>query len=302
MARENTVIIHGVVAAKPVVSINSDGEPVIGAFFVLAVRRGRASRELLLHGGVYSDRLLVQSRNSRVIKEMIAVLREGDTVTLKGTLSTLDVPRKFKCGACGHITVKDEAVSVFIDPIFIKAGENIRDKNIADIRNDVASEKRLSKKEAQEKIKKALEIKYNEYVAENSEISNMFFGFGVVLNEPNFYDQRENGMATCDFQISTDRARRITEDGPEKKADYPWVKTYGDTARDAAQYLKTGSVIFIDGAISAKLHTQNYTCENCGNPVTKPVLSTNIVPYRIEYLQNWNHPDDDASEAIYDEE
>lgn len=294
MARENTAVINGIIAADPKIRVDKNGAPVAAGFMVYAVRRSSATKELLLNGSVYEDQLFVQTKNPKIIKDLIIdqEIRSGDYITIKGTLSTLNTVRKFKCPKCGHINVKDRAVTIYIDPIFIHVNERLREKLTEDIIKKIKSENPgTDDAELSKKTKEELYRKYIEFLTDVNEISNMFFEFGVVTTEPSFY-QRENGMSTCDFQIASERARRIVEDGPDKTADFPWVRAYNQTAVDASKYIRKGSVIFIDGAIETKKHSQRVECEQCGAPVEKNILSTYIVPYRIEYIEDWNKPEE----------
>lgn len=262
MAKENTVILYGRVVRKAV-KTDDEEEYVSAKFYLHTIRRTSSSSDYILEGNNKWDMPCVYSRNKKVIERM-AEIEEGDTMWVKGTLCTQDTKRKFVCTECGNIQQEDMAVVVYIDPIHVKRGETGLDDKAA-----------------------------YKLIRENFEISNMVFIDGTLCREPGesaYYIDQETGNEKFDFQIASNRIRRIVEDGPDKKVDYPWVKCYGSKAQEYFKALHLGSSVFIDGAIQTRDITHHAICNNCGKLMEKPGIATEIVPYHIEYLENCELP------------
>ena len=142
-------------------------------------------------------------------------------VLVKGSLSTQETEKKFICKKCGHEMIKHEAVVIYIDPLHIK--------------------KFASGLSTEEGLKE---------IENNIEISNEIMITGTLCREPAYY--KENNIRNCQFQIAANRKRRIIEDGPEKRTDFPWIKTFGDMAEEISGVLHQGSVISICGGVETR--------------------------------------------------
>ena len=112
----------------------------------------------------------------------------------------------------------------------------------------------------------------------------------------------ESRKKECQFQIATNRKRRIEADGPDKRTDYPWVKTFGGLALECSEVLHVDSSIYINGAIETREITQKFVCEECGQNFEKKGYTTEIVPYSIEYLKNCNIPEKTEEDELDEEE
>lgn len=247
---------------KPTIKINAKKEFVVGRIKLLTVRRSWANEELRLKGTPRTDVQYIITRNAAMIEKYLVPLTEGDIVLVKGSLCTRETKKKFTCPHCGVTNVYEGSVMVYVDPIFL---EKI---NESDLTEEEANEKLLSK----------------------AEISNYAFIFGTLCRNPEYYSS-EGKKEECDFQIATNRKRRIVEDGPDKTTDYPYVKTYGPKTKEYSETLHTGSEIFINGAIQAREITMLRRCGNCDMDFQALGATMEIVPYSIEYLRNCDIPE-----------
>ena len=186
-------------------------------------------------------------------------LRQGDIVLVKGSLSTQETEKKFICKKCGHEMIKHEAVVIYIDPLHIK--------------------KFASGLSTEEGLKE---------IENNIEISNEIMITGTLCREPAYY--KENNIRNCQFQIAANRKRRIIEDGPEKRTDFPWIKTFGEMAEEISGVLHQGSVISICGGVETRSFERKIICENCGEEFERKEYATEIVPYFIDYVDNCDIP------------
>lgn len=90
--------------------------------------------------------------------------------------------------------------------------------------------------------------------------------------------------------MQRNRKRRIIEDGPEKRTDFPWIKTFGDMAEEISGVLHQGSVISICGGVETRSFERKIICENCGEEFERKEYATEIVPYFIDYVDNCDIP------------
>lgn len=93
------------------------------------------------------------------------------------------------------------------------------------------------------------------------------------------------------FQIASNRKRRIVEDGVDKKTDYVWIKAYGLKAAEYAAALHIHSNVSINGAIQTRSYVKEYECPYCGQISKIAYLAVEVIPYSIEYGANCTLPD-----------
>ena len=137
------------------------------------------------------------------------------------------------------------------------------------------------------------------------EISNQVFIMGTLCKRGELYDNPETRKKEFDFQIASNRIRRILEDGPDKRTDYPWVKSFGSYAEEYSKALDVNSSVFINGAIQTREIKQKFVCDNCSMLYERPSVSMEIVPYHVEYMANCNIPEesylDDFDEDFFED-
>ena len=274
MAKENTVYLCGYTEQNPVVKINTEREFLSGKIILTTIRRSYATEEMFIKGNIRWDSPCVFTRNPKIIEKQIMDVDAGDIILVKGTLCTMETPKRFKCPNpdCNHITVKENGVVVYVDPIYIKKIGHCETPD-----------------EAYELLK------------EMNEMSNLVHIMGTLCREPMYYEDPDTKKKECQFQIASNRNRHILEDDPEKRTDYPWCKSFGKRAEEYAAALHTNSSIYINGAIETREIVNNITCEACGLQYEKPGVSMEIIPYHGEYMQNCTIPnrldeDGDANE------
>lgn len=269
--RENTVYLYGQLTRDAICYKDpSTQELLSGQIIMKTMRRTYATGELLVKGRMRIDYPVVYSRNEKLIREQILPLKKGDVVLVKGSLSTQETEKRFVCKECGYEMVKEEAVVVYVDPIHIKKFASA-----------------LSAEEGFEEIK------------DNAEISNEIMIDGRLCREPIYYN--ENNIRNCQFQIAANRKRRIIEDGPEKKADFPWVKAFGEMAEEISGVLHQSSVISICGGIETRSFEREIACKNCGKKFKRKEYATEIIPYLIDYGENCDIPIKYTEDSYKDE-
>ncbi len=260
MARGNTVIMMGVLLDKPIIKVNKDGDIVSGRFIIQTTRRTSMNSQNRLVGEARMDEQLIMSRNEIVIEHGMSDLEIGDIIMIRGTLSTREIPKKVRCPYCGEVAVQNMGVMVYVDPELImkvrKAGE-------------------LSKEET------------DKFLLTFSGLSNYSFFFGTLVREPR-YAPNYGGTTRkeTNIQIAVNRKREIIEDGPDKRTDYPYVRTFGKMAEETAKVLHTGSEIYTESSIQTRNIEIKKICPNCSSNFIIESSAVEIVPYSIEYISN----------------
>lgn len=67
--------------------------------------------------------------------------------------------------------------------------------------------------------------------------------------------QTQNGNAICNLSAATSRKYKDTQGGMQEETEWHRISLFGKMAELAGQYLKKGSMVYIEG----RLHTRKYT-------------------------------------------
>ena len=119
------------------------------------------------------------------------------------------------------------------------------------------------------------------------EISNHALIIGTLCRDPEI-NRTINGTPITQYQLAIDRKCRVKEDAVDNRADYPWVKSFGEQAEKDYETLRTGSVVFIDGAIQKRDIARTDFCNQCQKEYEWNDWAVEIVPYSIEYMRDFN--------------
>ncbi len=251
MARHNLVFLLGFVQLVELHESLS-GEPFALAF-VTVVRGTRNVGD----GKRFpkTDNPCIMSRNPDIINEMKS-WKVNDIVEIKGPIAVRAVNKASYCNACREKNV-NSGVMVYINPIFAKKRNHFETQDECIV-----------------------------YLNENREVSNQAFMFGTLCREPKKVLPKA-GLIVTQYQIALNRKFRIRQDPPEIKADYPWVKSYGENAIQDRDKLHTGSQIFIDGCLQARNVKRQSKCSSCGAEYSWKDRALEIVPYEVEYIANF---------------
>lgn len=197
-------------------------------------------------------------------------LKRFDLVDIKGVFNVLTVDKRSRCPACGGQNIKYRGSSTFIYPIFIT-----KINSLASIFDRDADSPEM-------------------YLEKHwTEVSNQALIIGTVVNEPELLTFPH--MQCCRYMLGVNRKYYIkTQD--ELTSDYPWVYSYGQQAEWDIRHLRKEAVILVDGFIHNRQVDANITCEHCGAAYTYPDVTTEFVPYSLEYLSGHKTDEDIALE------
>lgn len=275
MAKENTVFLFGMVATPPRLAFDSGpaGKTInFMQFPVMTVRRSFMNEFFQLRGEKRTDHPIVYTRNSTLIEKNMQDILAGDIVLIKGSLSSREQKKVYICPNCNNEILIENAVSVYVDPIFVEVIEKMPE--------EYRDEKGFPNKE----------WRLDKYAKLNrsAEISNMIMIMGNLCSDPQFYSDPENKKKECQFLVAAGRKRRIIEDGENKKTDFLMVKAFGQKAEECRDALQTGSSIYINGALETRQFDRRFCCDECGTLFKSKGTATEVVPYSVEYIKNCN--------------
>lgn len=238
----NKVSLLGAIIRPPEVG-SIDGQYIYATFRLTVVRDPRKAGDNNDRRGDYP---LVMTRDPEVIRD-IDGLGVYDIVIVKGVIATRPIIKSSHCANC-HATNRIPGVAVYVEPISCK--------KIASLG---------SKDECQQ------------YLMEFREFSNQISVYGTLCRDPSRRSVG-NRLAYTQYQIALNRNFRIKADPPECRADYPWVKAYGQNAEDDAKRLHVGSEVIIDGFLQTRKVLRHSVCGQAYDDNGKPMFYDNGLP------------------------
>ena len=267
MAKHNYVMLNGQVIQDPRIIKDNEGNYLRAMCAIKVIRGVRDFGDNISH--LKYDCPVIMTGNPEKIEEM-EQWKANDIVEIKGVLTTKEIKKVTIC-ECGHKN-KVDGNYVYINPIYVERRET-----------------GITKDEGLDILKKRCEI------------SNYVNVIGTLCRDVDTYIT-DKSLKIAQYQIAVNRKYRVKEDSAEIRTDWPWVKSYGKTADDDSKALRKGSVVFIDGMLQTRDIVRTITCEECGNEYRWNDQAMEIVPYEVEYLQNFMTPEEYAAEQLRQEE
>lgn len=258
MAKENSVLLHGVALGDATVKVGSDGNPNRGLLYVRIVDRTNSDngREEVQYTTAF-----IYSGNPKVIEKMSEIVA-GDLVDVYGTLTTAMVPKNRTCPVCNSVN-RTKGDMTYVSPLYVCRRET-----------------GLTQEEISQKL------------MERSEISNRVYAIGNICAGLEYNDQNGTGNPRLRYQLAIPRTIRVHDSTSNITTDYPWVLANGYQALEGKDALRIGSVVYIKGHLRSKEQAKEVQCANCGNVFTSPDFPLmRISPHFTEYLHNCNFPD-----------
>lgn len=271
MAKANYVAFYGQVMQDPQLKITAKSEIMQGRIVIEVVRRFVDENKRL----EFSTPVIVTG--NPVMATQMTKLKKHDMCYIKGVITTVNVTRSWICDCgCSNQPVGSYTM---VTPLFIEKAE------------ELSSMYPTSKERSQ-----LLEAEGIKSLKEHNEISNTVHVIGTVCNKQPYYEDKKTSV--FNFQIAVNRRFRLIDGDPDVRTDYPWVRVYGDDAKEAASVLDINSTVFIDGSYFTKMVSKKEVCSHCGKETYIKELVSEIHPYSIEYLHNCKLPDKAYTENI----
>ena len=146
MAKENSVLLHGVALSDATVKTGADSTPIRAMLYVRIVDRTKSENG---KDEIQYTTAFIYSGNAKVIEKM-SEIAAGDLVDVYGTLTTNRVPKKRTCPVCGSVNTAMGEIT-YVSPLYVCKRES-----------------GLSQEEINEKL------------MERSEISNRVYAIGNI--------------------------------------------------------------------------------------------------------------------------
>lgn len=258
MAKENSVLLHGVALSDATVRVGNDNTPIRAMLYVRMVDRTRSDNG---KDEIQYTTAFIYSGSPKVIEKM-SEIAAGDLVDVYGTLTTARVPKNRKCPVCNSMNTAMGDVT-YVSPLYVCRREH-----------------GLTQDEINQKL------------LERSEISNRVYAIGNICAGLEYNDKNGTGNPALRYQLAIPRTIRVHDDTANTETDYPWVLATGYQALEGKDALRIGSVVYLKGHLRSKEQIKEIQCSSCGNVFTSqdfPLMR--ISPHFTEYLHNCNFPD-----------
>ena len=264
MAKENTVILHGIALSDATIKTGSDSTPIRAMLYVRMVDRTKLDngKEELQYTTAF-----IYSGTPKVIDKMSEIVA-GDLVDIYGTLTTARVPKKRTCPVCGAVNTAMGDVT-YVSPLYVCRRES-----------------GLTQEEIDAKL------------LERSEFSNRVYAIGNICAGLEYNDKNGTGNPALRYQMAIPRTIRVHDDTANIETDYPWVLATGFQALEGKDALRIGSVVYIKGHLRSKEQVKEIQCSQCGSVFTSPDFPLmRISPHFTEYIHNCNFPDSPVTKS-----
>lgn len=262
MSRHNEITLYGKLLKDPSVRYDEEMKVYKNArFAIMTVQGDRDLENYIDHLNYQTPWILTKDP---VLAERVSTWHQNDMIEIKGTITTQEGKKKTpRCPNCNQQSLIEKANIVYITPIYIDR----REQNVTD--------------------EQALRL-----LKKRCEISNHALIVGTLCRNPETFTSAK-GKTTTSYQLAINRKYFIKSDDPLVKTDYPWVKSFGEIAKNDAQMLMTGSEVLIDGYLHTREVTRKQVCDHCGHTFEwNDQLALEITPYSIEYLKNCRTQDE----------
>ncbi len=261
MARHNIVTIFGMIIGDPtIVKDRETGEYKKGLANIILVRGDRKTGDFTDNdGSLRYDRPMLFSGNQDIIEKMES-LTQNDLVEIKGFLTTMDILKKTTCSHCGE-TNSIPGTMTFISPVYL------------DIRKNCSTQR-----------ESLIELK------EHMEISNQVLLIGNLCDNVKYYN--ENGVREALYQLAVNRKYYLNDGLPNVRTDFPFIRSYGENAESDAKALYKGSCVLVDGRIHTRSYSRISVCIRCGKEYLWTDNTIEVIPYSVEYLQDFYTAED----------
>ena len=265
--RENYCMLFGQVARDPEINIGTDENGSryyrAGILEVMTCRESPGSgmavteEEAPVRRNSRWDYITVFTRNNEIIERDFLELGKGDLVRVKGSISTREVIRKHICRECRYMN-EYPGIILYVDSLGVqRISENIPEEDAILILQDA------------------------------KEHSNTVHLAGFVTMEPRYHEcEEDSSRDVLEFSIAGNRIRKILEDEDTRRTDYPWIKLYGEPARQNIGKFSRGSEIYISGSLQKRTPKILRSCLQCGEEGEEKTDIMEVVPGYIQVIRN----------------
>lgn len=291
MAAHNQMRIIGYVTNHPIIK----GEEGMNTV-MMNVRTTHRHTEDIYADRIFEDIMVYFNDNSdRKLMGRMKTLKKMDLVDIKGVFSVMQLNKPSVCGLCGQQNIKYNGCLTVLWPISAIKRGNL-DADYQRWVDQCKAYRELTKEEREAGIMK--DPKPDEPIPEKvlvthfREISNQVLVIGTLVSEPErIGTQKRPG---CRYMLGIDRKYYIRTQS-DITADYPYVYSYGEQALLDLRHLHKGSLVLVDAFLRVRDVKNNMVCEHCGASYQFPDAAMELIPFSVEYLNNYWTDEDIAN-------
>lgn len=259
MARHNDVQLFGIITSSPKICEDSNtGKPIRAAFHVGVIKNYNRDNGTNDKNDIKYDYLLVIVDEPHLIRK-VQKYKTNDFIWINGAFTTGKLEKVVACPHCGQLNRHITNIC-FIYPVFF-------DK--ININEDLTQNQALAK------------------LKEYNQVSNHAILLGKVCSDINFH--ADKGFYTTNYQLAVNRKLFVKTDDPDVTTDFPYIRSYGEVAKNDDDRLKTGATILIDGYLHSRTYDKQIICQNetCGRKFEFKNDVVEVIPYSVEYLNGY---------------
>ncbi len=260
MGRFNSARLYARVISPPRIYRNNG--KVLGMVSLDTVRGKRLVEDK--NYKIKHDEPIVITEEELIVNQ-IENWQENDVVLIKGTVNTKILEKRTICSHCGA-TNRVVGNMVYVTPISVKRVAHFDNKEAA-----------------------------VEEIVRNQEISNEIQVFGTLTRDPKIFTTARKIQVT-QYPIALDRNFIVRHDDPNIRTDWPFVKSYGEQAREDKIFLRAKASILVDGYLQARSVKRKCKCPSCGEFYEWNDKCMEIVPYDVEYIAGHRSKEEVESE------
>lgn len=263
---------------------------------MLKVRTTHRRTEDHFEHRVFEDILVYFNDNSnKKLMNRMKELKKMDLVDIKGVFSVMLLNKPSLCEHCGHRNIKYNGCLTVLWPISAIKRGNL-EADCQRWKEQCMAYQSLTEEEKAAGLMK--DPKADEPIPEKvlmthfQEISNQVLVIGTLVSDPERIGTEKR--PGCRYMLGIDRKYYIRTQA-DITADYPYVYSFGEQALMDLRHLHKGSLVLADAFLRTREVQNNMVCEACGRSYQFRDAAMELIPYSIEYLNNYWTDEDIAN-------
>ena len=277
MAEHNSVRLYASVITEPKIFKDDEtGEYIRASFFVNTLRSSRPYQGKNENDELTPDTLMIMTQDP-VMVEKITNVSLYDILIIDGVITTRNMKKMILCPNENCESRGPSGNDRF--PMNQASGDTKSELSMVTFISPINIDIRFHKLTKEDSLSRLIEFR---------EMSNVATMVGNLCGDVSMV---ENGHAAA-YQIGIERKFYLKGDDAATRADYPYVRVYGDQAEKDFKHLHKGSMVLIDGMIQLRSFNRKFRCPYCGEEIIRASNVMEIVPYTTEYLQDFIKKDE----------
>ena len=265
MATHNEVRIVGYLKKDPIIMNQGKTERILCTVRVV-------NRELDGYNEPPFQNILMVYDGTK-LNSQIKKLKAFDLIDVKGVVNVVNMLKRSVCPSCGEENLK-RGTFFGVYPIHITKLNALKTVN-----------------DHSEELPDEVLLKHFR------EVSNHALVLGNVNSMPEITGKRD--IVSCRYRLCVERKYFIKTQN-DIRMDYPYIYSYGKQLSNDMKYLKTGSLVLVDGFIRMRSVMNRATCAKCGSEYEFPDVASELIPYNVEYFRGY-YTEEEAEERMQEQ-